>query len=121
MGARVNITYHNLSDGQFEELVIELCVELLGHGAQGFVTGKDGGRDARFVGTAKLVPSEAEPWNGRIVIQVKHTELLNKTFSESDFSGHGESSVLAKELPRIKALLQKKVNCSTTCSSRTVG
>ena len=45
----MNIVYHNLSDTQFEELVIELCVELLGHAVQEFVSGKDGGRDARFI------------------------------------------------------------------------
>lgn len=38
-----NIAYHNLSDRQFEELVIELCVELLGHKVQGFVSGADEG------------------------------------------------------------------------------
>jgi len=102
----VNIAYHNLSDGQFEELVIELCVELLGHSVQGFGTGKDGGRDARFSGKAKLIPSEASPWNGSIVIQAKHTEMLNKAFSESDFSGDGETSILAKEFPKIRAMIQ---------------
>ena len=79
--ASVTITYHNLSDLQFEELVIEFCAELLGNGVQGFVTGPDGGRDARFSGTAMLVPSETDPWSGKIVIQAKHTELLNKAFS----------------------------------------
>ena len=102
----VNIGYHNLSDGQFEELVIELCVAILGNGVQGFGPGKDGGRDARFVGKAKLIPSEAEPWNGTIVIQAKHTGMLNKAFSESDFSGDGDTSILAKEIPRIKAMIQ---------------
>ncbi len=102
----VSIEYHNLSDRQFEELVIEICVELLGNGVQGFVSGKDGGKDAKFVGTAKLIPSEAEPWSGSIVIQAKHTEMLNKAFSESDFFGEGDTSILAKELPRIRAMIQ---------------
>ena len=102
----MNIAYHDLNDVQFEELVIELCVELLGHGVQGFATGEDGGRDARFAGKAKLIPSEAEPWNGSIVIQAKHTEMLNKKYSESDFFGDGSTSILAKEIPRIKALIQ---------------
>ncbi len=101
----MNISYHNLSSGQFEELIIELCVELLGHGVQGFVTGKDGGRDARFAGKARLIPSEAEPWNGSIVIQAKHTEKLDKSFSESDFSGDTATSILGKEVPRIKAMI----------------
>lgn len=102
------IVYDNLSELQFEELVIEFCVELLGHGVQGFVTGKDGGRDARFVGKARLIPSDADPWDGKVVIQAKHTELLNKSFSEADFSGDSDGSVLSKELPRIKALYDRK-------------
>jgi hypothetical protein len=97
--------YHNLSDIQFEELVIEFCVELLGAGVQGFVTGKDGGRDAKFEGTANRIPSEAGPWSGKVVIQAKHTEMPTKSFSEADFSGTTDSSVLGKELPRVKRLI----------------
>jgi len=104
--AGVSVDYHNLSDDQFEELVIELCVELLGHGVQGFVTGKDGGRDARFTGKAKLIPSETDPWDGTIVIQAKHTEMLNKKFSEADFSGDGDTSIVGKEIPRIQAMIK---------------
>jgi len=99
----VNLHFHNFSARQFVELVIEFCVELLGHGVQGFVSGKDGGRDARFVGQAK----EFGDWNGTIVIQAKHTEMMNRAFSESDFSGDSDTSILAKELPRIKALLKQ--------------
>ena len=97
--------YHNLSDLQFEELVIEFCVELLGAGVQGFVTGKDGGRDARFDGKANLIPSEANPWNGKVVIQAKHTEMPARSFSENDFSGQGNTSILGKELLRITNLI----------------
>ena len=97
----MNILYHNLSDLQFEELVIEFCVELLGHAVQGFAVGKDGGRDARFVGKAKLLG-----WDGITVIQAKHTAGLNKSFAESDFSGNGKGAILGEEIPRIKALLE---------------
>jgi hypothetical protein len=97
----MSIFYHDLSDRQFEELVIEFCVELLGHAVQGFVTGKDGGRDARFVGHPALMPD----WNGIVVIQAKHTELLNKKFSEPDFSGEGDSSILGEEISRIRSLI----------------
>lgn len=99
--------YHNLNDTQFEELVIEFCAELLGGGVQGFVSGKDGGRDARFHGTANCIPSAANPWDGKVVIQAKHTEIPTKSFSEGDFSGDSDSSVLGKELPRIEALIAK--------------
>ncbi|MEX1028240.1 MAG: ABC-three component system protein [Candidatus Paceibacterota bacterium] len=102
----MNIDYYNLSDTQFEDLVIEFCVELLGGGVQGFVTGKDGGRDARFEGTANCIPSTANPWSGKVVIQAKHTEIPTRSFSESDFSGTTKSSVLSKELLRVRSLLQ---------------
>jgi hypothetical protein len=52
--------YEDLYDQQFEELVIEVCAELLGPGIQPFSSGKDGGRDARFVGAARCFPSEIE-------------------------------------------------------------
>lgn len=102
----MSIEYHNLSPAQFEELVIEFCVELLGHGVQGFVTGKDGGRDAHFDGKANLLPSSQAPWEGKIVVQAKHTELLNKSFSESDF--RGSDSTISKECKRICKLLKAK-------------
>jgi hypothetical protein len=101
------VIYTDLSATQFEELVIEFCVDLLGYGVQGFVTGMDGGRDARFCGRAQLVPSTSDPWDGTIVIQAKHTELLNKSFSEADFSGDGDDSILAKEVERVKALFER--------------
>ena len=101
----MNILYSNLNDNQFEELIIELCSELLGAGIQGFVTGQDGGRDARFTGTANHFPSDTGPWRGNIVVQAKHTELVDKKFSDSDFSG--ENSIITKELPRIRNLIQQ--------------
>ncbi len=104
----MHIDYHRLSDLQFEELVIEFCVELLGQGVQGFVSGKDGGRDAQFNGVAKAFPSESSAWQGKIVIQAKHTERPDASFSEPDFSGETASSILGKEMPRIKKLIEKK-------------
>ena len=96
---------HLLSDKQLEELSIELLSEQLGAGIQGFATGKDGGRDARFNGKANCFPSSTSPWNGKVIIQVKHTELLNKSFSESDFSGEKKSSILSEEIPKLKTLI----------------
>ncbi len=97
--------YENLSPEQFETLVTLICQELLGIGVQGFATGPDGGRDARFEGTAQLHPSVTAPWKGRVVIQAKHTNGFNKSFTESDFySVTSKTSVVAKEIPRIKAL-----------------
>lgn len=97
--------YEDLGDNQFEELVILLCRYLLGAGVKGFAKGPDGGRDAKFVGTAELHPSKAAPWVGTIIAQAKHTNGYNKSFSESDFySDKTEKTVLGEEIPRIRKL-----------------
>ena len=70
--------YENLSDDQFEELVIALSQRLLGLSVRGFAAGRDGGRDAKFDGTAQHIPSDTAPWNGIIIIQAKHTNGYNK-------------------------------------------
>jgi hypothetical protein len=98
--------YEDLSDTQFEDLVIVLCQRLLGISVQGFAEGPDGGRDAKFVGTAELHPSRAAPWRGTTIIQAKHTNGYNRSFSESDFfSPSAASTVIGKEIPRIKRLV----------------
>lgn len=97
--------YEDLGPGQFESLIVALCQFLLGAAVQGFATGPDGGRDAKFVGTAELHPSKTEPWRGKTIIQAKHTNGHNKTFSDSDFfseTSHG--TVLGEELPRVRSL-----------------
>ncbi len=97
--------YEDLSDSQFEQLVVILCQNILGISTQGFAEGRDGGRDAKFVGTAEMFPSKAAPWFGTTIIQAKHTNGFNRSFSESDFhSDSSMSTVLGKELPRIKKL-----------------
>ena len=97
--------YEDLSDGQFENLVVFLCQRLLGISVQGFAKGPDGGRDAKFVGTAELHPSKTAPWSGTIIIQAKHTNGYNSNFSEPDFfSPTAVNTVLSKEIPRIKKL-----------------
>lgn len=97
--------YEDLSDTQFERLVELLCQELLGMAAQGFAPGPDKGRDAKFVGTANLIPSKSSPWSGTTVIQAKHSNGFNRSFSETDFfSENSDKTILGKEIPRIKAL-----------------
>ncbi len=76
---------HTLSPGAFEELVVKICHEILGFGTISFSSGKDGGRDAIFDGTAQRFPSEADPWAGAFVIQAKHTEKADASCSDSDF------------------------------------
>ncbi|PZE69316.1 hypothetical protein DEJ27_08510 [Curtobacterium sp. MCPF17_018] len=100
--------YEDLYPHQFEELVVLICQELLGIAVQGFADGADGGRDARFEGTAQLMPSTSSPWEGRVVIQAKHTNGLNRSFNETDFfSQQSNTSVLALELPKVKKLKDK--------------
>lgn len=105
----MKFAYEDLSDGQFEKLVVFLCQRLLGISVQGFAKGPDGGRDAKFVGTAELHPSKTAPWVGTTIIQAKHTNGYNRNFSESDFfSTSTLNTVLGKEIPRIKNLRETK-------------
>jgi hypothetical protein len=105
----MKFAYENLSAGQFENLIVFLCQRLLGISVQGFAEGSDGGRDAKFVGTAELHPSKAAPWVGTTIIQAKHTSGYNRHFSEADFySDTAKNSILGKEIPRIKKLRASK-------------
>ena len=101
--------YEDLSDDQFEQLVVLICQRLLGMGVQGFAKGVDGGRDAKFVGVAELLPSKAAPWTGTVIVQAKHTNGYNRSCSEADFfSSKSEDTVIGKEIPRIKKLKAAK-------------
>jgi hypothetical protein len=101
----VKYAYEDLAPEQFEELIVILCQRLLGTSVQGFAKGPDGGRDAKFVGTAELHPSKAAPWVGVTIIQAKHTNGYNRSFSEPDFySASSANTVIGKEIPRIKTL-----------------
>lgn len=105
----MKFAYENLGDDQFEKLVVCLCQHVLGISVQGFAKGPDGGRDAKFVGTAELFPSKAAPWVGTTIIQAKHTNGCNRNFSESDFfSKTAANTVLGKEIPRIRKLRAAK-------------
>ena len=105
----MKFAYEDLSDEQFEQLIVLLCQRLLGISTQGFSKGPDGGRDAKFVGTAELHPSKAAPWIGTTIVQAKHTNGYNRNFSESDFySATTSSTVVGKEVPRIKKLRDAK-------------
>ena len=101
--------YEDLSSEQFERLIVLLCQRLLGISVQGFANGPDGGRDAKFVGTADLHPSKVAPWSGTTIIQAKHTNGYNRNFSETDFfSSTAANTVLGKEIPRIIKLRKKE-------------
>ena len=97
--------YEDLSPEQFEELIVSICQFLLGTSVQGFCKGPDGGRDAKFTGTANEIPSKMAPWIGTTIVQAKHTNSPVATFSDSEFSSEAsKASVVSKEIPRIKAL-----------------
>lgn len=102
--------YENLGDEQFEVLVVFICQKILGISVQGFAKGIDGGRDAKFVGTAQLHPSTAAPWVGCTIIQAKHTNGCNRNFSERDFYNPKKKSksIIGDELPHVKQLRKKK-------------
>lgn len=101
--------YEDLSPDQFEELIVLICQKLLGISVQGFATGPDGGRDAKFVGTAELHPSRSAPWQGTTIIQAKHTNACNSHFSEADFFNlNNDNTVIGKEIPKIIRLRQQK-------------
>lgn len=105
----MKFAYEDLSDDQFERLIVLLCQRLLGIAVQGFAKGPDGGRDAKFVGTAELHPSNAAPWVGTVIVQAKHTNGYNRSFSELDFySTSSSNTVVGKETPRIKKLRETK-------------
>jgi hypothetical protein len=105
----MKFAYEDLSDDQFEKLIVLLCQRLLGISVQGFAKGRDGGRDAKFVGTAELHPSKSSPWTGTTIVQAKHTNGINRNFSESDFfSVTSKTTILGKEIPRIKKLRETK-------------
>ncbi|AOT05988.1 ABC-three component system protein [Arthrobacter sp. U41] len=99
------IPLDELGDDQFESLVVELARKLLGEGVQGFTKGRDGGRDARFVGRAERFPSTSSPWSGITIIQAKHDNGLNGHFAEAAFSGATPHTVISKEIVRLQNLV----------------
>jgi len=90
----MNYPLENLTDTEFEKLVALICERILGMGTIVFSKGKDGGKDAKFEGKANKFPSEREPWDGKIVIQAKHTSRTNSSCSDSDFKSIIKNEVI---------------------------
>lgn len=88
-----------LSEDKFENLTNKICQEILGTGVIAFSKGKDGGRDGKFTGTATKFPSNISPWNGKIIIQAKHTDNPIASCSDSDFT-----KTINLEIKKINAL-----------------
>lgn len=90
------------SDKEFEDLVALICERVLGMGTIVFSVGKDGGKDAKFNGKANKFPSESNPWEGKIIIQAKHTLRPNASCSDPDFRNILKNDVI----PTIKKLIE---------------
>jgi len=90
-----------ISDDDFEKLVLVLCQKILGIGVQGFAKGRDGGVDARFSGKANSYPSESQPWDGLVIIQAKHTQNSQASCSDGDFFNNN-SSIIKTEINKLK-------------------
>jgi hypothetical protein len=69
----------------------------MGIGITSFAAGRDGGKDAKFEGTAVAFPSTTDPATGKFIIQAKHT-TYPASCSDSDF----ETTLINKEIPKIK-------------------
>lgn len=98
--------YHDMNPNEFETLVTQICKQILGEGTQGFTTGRDGGRDAKFHGKADLFPSKSSAWEGITIIQAKHTSGIDRAFNESGFfSATSATCVVAQEVDSIVKLI----------------
>jgi hypothetical protein len=90
---------HLLHDTEFEDLVTLICRKILGVGVTSFAPGPDGGKDAKFVGTAVAFPSTTAPASGKFIIQAKHTTNPVASCSDYDFE---IKCVEKEEIPKIK-------------------
>jgi hypothetical protein len=97
--------YENLTDEEFESLIIRIGKEVLGIGCKTFSVGKDGAKDSWFTGTADYFPSKVSPWTGTFNLQAKHTKALNASCSDNDFSVN-QTSVLSKEIARLEEVMK---------------
>lgn len=90
---------HDLTDSEFQDLVVLICRRLLGPSITSFAPGPDGGKDAKFEGTATCFPSEAAPATGKFIIQAKHTRHPYASCSDREFE---RKIIEREEVPRIK-------------------
>lgn len=93
---------HNLADNEFEDMVVMICQKILGVGVVNFSAGPDGGRDARFEGTAERFPSTTQPWAGKFIVQAKHSSSPIESCSSTSFK-----KLLKDEYPKIQKLIAK--------------
>lgn len=95
----MNYRLEDIDNMVFEDLIGSICYKILGTGLVVFTSGKDGGRDGRFTGTANNYPSNKDSWSGKFIIQAKHTQ--NPTASISDYEFE---KIVDGEIIRLKKL-----------------
>lgn len=111
-------SFEQLSEAEFEALVVDICQNVLGIAAHSFATGRDGGRDSQFSGTAAKYPNAEHPWTGNFIIQAKHTNSVKASCSDNDFSVN-KSSVLHQELAKMKVRVKtEKIDCYIVFTNR---
>lgn len=93
--------YEYLTESEFEELIVAICHKVLGGAAHAFATGRDGGRDSSFSGTASNYPNAEHPWSGNFIIQAKHVNTSAESCSDNSFFAN-KSSLLKSEVDKIK-------------------
>ena len=92
-----------LDPSEFEKLCGKICTIILGEGFNHFSEGRDGGKDGKFTGKANSFPSTSEPYEGKFIIQAKHTTNPIGSCSMSEFR-----TILKKEIPKIQKLKENK-------------
>lgn len=103
----ISYDFNHISEDDFEKLVVDLCNNLLGIGVHSFTKGPDGGKDGSFVGTAQSYPSSTAPWNGRFIIQAKHTSKVEASCSDRDFFMN-QGSTINDEIRRLVQMRNEK-------------
>ena len=78
--------YENITDEEFENLIIRIGKEVLGIGCKTFSVGKDGAKDSWSAGTANYFPPKAAPRTKPFNLQSKHTKVKNASCFDDDFS-----------------------------------
>lgn len=103
-----------LNEDDFEKLVIRICQKILGIGVKSFTKGKDGGKDGRFEGKADHYPSNSSPWEGKFIIQAKHTTNPTASCNDSEFR-----NLAKKEIVKIQKLKENNdIDCYLLFTNR---
>lgn len=94
---------YNMNDHDFEKMVQDFCEIFFGYGLVVFSMGKDGGKDGRFTGKA----ADFKGWNGKVIIQAKHSNNPFDACSDNDFFAN-KTSIINKEILRLKELIKNE-------------